>query len=814
MEDVFLARYDTNGQFSWAFRLGSMDIEALQGMATDQDGNVFIAGRFGDTLDADPGAGVANLVPFNATLQSQVPDLYLVKYDSAGNYQWHRTIPETDTITTNNIASLATDTAGNVLVAATFGGSVDIDPGAGVVTLNAANGGSFVVAYDASGNYTGWHVQLDAIVTSIATDDAGNVAVTGSFQGTVDFDPTGNTLNLTSFGSDDVFVARYDQTTAPIYAFRFGSLGQDQGSAIASTADGKVAVTGTFTGTVDFDPGLASTTISALSIPTFDLFVAHYDASGNFEWVRQAYLINGPSVVPTGIAVDADTNVLVSGHYNQTLVFPAGGDTVTLTNPNIDPNNPMLVDVFLTRYNADGVLQWGISPAGPGSNLGLSVATDMVGNAYIAGQFEDSVQFDPVGGANQITYPSVPQLWNGYLAKYRSPFTVQATGDSAVACFGDTSASATASVTNGAVPLTYAWSNGGNTPTINSLGAGTYTVTITDENGEMAIDSVTVVEPTLLSLVSQQTNVLCNGDATGNVSVTPSGGTMPYAYAWSSGATTPGDSSLTAGTYTVTVTDANSCTETGTLAVIEPSPLTFSILSQSNVLCAGENNGTTTITAFGGVIPHTYQWSTGSTLPYDSNLVAGTHTITITDANGCITAATTVITQPADLMLSVVNQFNVPCNGGTNGAAAVTTIGGVLPYNYLWSTGTTIAADGALPAGTHQITVTDGNGCTDTDSVVITEPTALGDTIIGVVDLACFGDSNGSATVVGTGGTLPYNFQWSTGTNAPVDNALPGGPHTVTITDANNCQRVTLVVIDEPDSLWALLAPTPIICAG
>ena len=220
-------------------------------------------------------------------------------------------------------------------------------------------------------------------------------------------------------------------------------------------------------------------------------------------------------------------------------------------------------------------------------------------------------------------------------------------------------------------------------------------------------------------------NVLCNGGNTGSATASAVGGTTAYSFAWSNGATTAAVTSLAAGTYTVTVTDANLCMDTETITITEPTPLVASILSSSNISCFGLFDGSATAAGSGGTAPYTYSWSSGANTATASGLGAGTFTISVTDANGCLDTETVTITQPTLLVASTALINNVSCNGGNDGSASVSGSGGTTPYSYSWPLGDTSATVNNLSVGTHIATVTDASGCSDTSSITITEPALL-----------------------------------------------------------------------------------------
>src|SRR5690606_5016138 len=188
-------------------------------------------------------------------------------------------------------------------------------------------------------------------------------------------------------------------------------------------------------------------------------------------------------------------------------------------------------------------------------------------------------------------------------------------------------------------PYTYSWlPSGGTNATATGLAVGTYTVTVEDFNGCQTTRTVTVGQPAALTLTPSQTDVSCFGGSNGTATVTPTGGTGSYTYSWSPyGGTAATASGLAAGTYTVTVTDANSCQETHTFTIEEPTALTLTP-SQTDVSCFGGSNGTATVAVSGGTPGYTYSWSPyGGTAATASDLAAGTYTVTITDANSCQT---------------------------------------------------------------------------------------------------------------------------------------------------------------------------------
>ncbi len=378
------------------------------------------------------------------------------------------------------------------------------------------------------------------------------------------------------------------------------------------------------------------------------------------------------------------------------------------------------------------------------------------------------------------------------------------TGSTGVSCFGGADGTATVSAAGGSLPYTYLWNPGGNTnATATGLSAGNYTVTVTDNNGCISTATVTITQPTLLTAtISASTNVLCNGGNNGSATVTAGGGTPGYTYLWAPpGGTNATQGGLTAGTYTVTITDANGCTASTTVTITEPPVLTANITATTNVSCFGGSNGSSTVTVAGGTTPYTYLWTpAGGINPTGTGLTAGSYTVTVTDNNGCIATAGVTITQPPVLTASITASTNVLCNGGSNGTATVTAVGGTLPYTYLWNpSGGNGATGTGMAAGYYVVTVTDNNGCTATASVTITEPPLLTISITGVTNVSCNGGNNGTATSLAGGGTPGYTYSWAPiGGTGATGTGLSAGTYTVTVTDANGCTASISVNIVQP----------------
>jgi len=340
------------------------------------------------------------------------------------------------------------------------------------------------------------------------------------------------------------------------------------------------------------------------------------------------------------------------------------------------------------------------------------------------------------------------------------------------------------------VGLTYAWKPGGQTTdTATGLTAGSYTVTVTSACGGSASATATITQPANVITASTTVvaNASCAGARNGSANVTVNGVGSPYVYTWSpSLQSTALATGLTAGIYTVNVVNACGATASATATITQPAPLAMTASTTANVLCNGQNQGSTFAVAKSGTPPYNFTWSpSGGTLDTAMGLVAGIYTVTLVDNNGCTGSARTTITQPTVLSTTNSVQNQVLCHGFKTGTVVTTTGGGTTPYKYSWTGGETTAVASSLAAGTYIVNVTDANGCTATAESTIIQPTAVIVTKNSTLDS---GSCTGSAWVVVSGGITPYTYNWSNGnTTYYVPDQCGTKDYCCTITDNNGC---------------------------
>jgi len=321
---------------------------------------------------------------------------------------WAKTLP-------GNVESIQriilTDATGNVYISGVFFGTVDFDPGPGVVNLTPSPYGCnvYIAKYDASGNYI-WVRNIPITASyggnSMALDANGNIYITGFFTGSAsDFDPGTGTAALAATGGNDVYIAKYDNNGNYLWANRIGNSGDDRGNEILITGAGNILLAGTFSLTVDFDPGPGIANLVATGAS--DIFFASYDPAGNFQWVRQ--IGGGVDEDVRDIAIDNSGNIVLTGLFANITDFDPGTNVYNMAATGGN-------DIFLAKYDAAGNLIWANSFGGINPDGGSSVKTDAVGNIFVSGLFMGTVDFDPgPGTTNLITTSSAT-----YFGKYNA----------------------------------------------------------------------------------------------------------------------------------------------------------------------------------------------------------------------------------------------------------------------------------------------------------------------------------------------------------------------------------------------------------
>ncbi|MCH7397007.1 gliding motility-associated C-terminal domain-containing protein [Belliella sp. DSM 107340] len=343
------------------------------------------------------------------------------------------------------------------------------------------------------------------------------------------------------------------------------------------------------------------------------------------------------------------------------------------------------------------------------------------------------------------------------------------------------------------------WSNGQVGERIENLTAGIYSVFVFDDNTCFASETFFVSEPTdELSAVAESSTELCSPDDVIEVFLNVNGGTAPYTYLWSNGATTQNLSDIQSGFYSVLVTDVNGCTVETDIQVDDAAPSLQLSLEGTTAICASGGLAEVTANVTGGTAPYTYSWSTGSTNPTLSSVVEGIYTLTVTDAAGCSIVEEIEIFPPLNLAVNLENIQGVSCFGNNDGMIEIAVSGGLAPFEITWSNGLRNQLRATnLAAGNYTVTISDASGCNTTATYNIREPEIL-TFQENVENVSCAGAEDGSITLNVQGGTAPYNYTWSNGFNGRSPRNLSPGMYSVIITDRNGCTTRGSFGISEP----------------
>ncbi|MBK8847548.1 MAG: T9SS type A sorting domain-containing protein [Bacteroidetes bacterium] len=445
-----------------------------------------------------------------------------------------------------------------------------------------------------------------------------------------------------------------------------------------------------------------------------------------------------------------------------------------------------------------------------GGNDGSATVVVIGGTAPYTYAWSNGATTATIGGLSAGTY--TVSVWSAAgcstecsikIGQPKSVVTCNATVTNATC--GGCNGTATATATGGKAPYTYLWSNGQTTMTATGLCAGNYDVTVTDSKGCSSNCTVKVDDISqALTCSVTKTNVSCQGGNDGSATVVVIGGTAPYTYAWSNGATTATIGGLSAGTYTVTVWSAAGCSTECSIKIGQPKSVVTCNATATNATCGG-CNGTATATATGGKAPYTYLWSNGQTTMTATGLCAGNYDVTVTDSKGCSSNCTVKVDDISQALTCSVTKTNVSCQGGNDGSATVVVIGGTAPYTYAWSNGATTATIGGLSAGTYTVTVWSAAGCSTECSIKIGQPKSVVSCNATATNATC-GGCNGTATATATGGKAPYTYLWSNGQTTMTATGLCAGNYDVTVTDSKGCSSNCIVKVDDAGSTMSASA--------
>lgn len=634
VHDIYLAKYSSTGRLVWAKRAGGKGGDKIESIALDGLGNIFTVGEFEDTCYWE--------TIMKNTPGPEVNNMFIAKYDTTGSVTWVKTLSTTGVIHTRGYG-VACDQSGNVYACGGTKGDTYFE-GNYLFTSNGDYDGT-VVKFDANGNYI-WGQRLGGSesdkANGIASDNSGFVYVTGNFVGNAEFSPG---VNLNGNGHTEIFLSKYDANDGSLqWAKMAGDTGFDRGRDVMVNINGDIVITG------EFQTGYFGTNL-VFSRGNMDMFLAAYNSNGDNLWA----LSGGGEEDDIGRAVTHDNagNVIVVGDYAVAGIF---------TPDTIYGNG--FADLFVASYSSDGAnLNWIRSAGGLDNDRGKGVGVDNANNVYVCGEFIDSIRFGTsniIGDTLLDAYLTKISTATNFCATQVSVSTInQCTG----ACDGVAEASAI-----GQGPFTYVWSTVpaqfGETAT--GLCAGTYELMTTDASGCTATAFVTFNEPLPLAVSATSDDALCAGACTGTANATATG-ESPFQYSWNTSPVQTGENAtgLCPGIYTVTVMDSLGCTTTSDVIIGEPQPIQLSA-AITNSTCIGCTDGSIDVTVNGGTPTYQYLWDIGEVTEDLSILLAGSYELCVTDDNGCTACDTYFVldagTSVADLQGQGFSIYPNPIN--------------------------------------------------------------------------------------------------------------------------------------------------------
>ncbi len=529
-------------------------------------------------------------------------------------------------------------------------------------------------------------------------------------------------------------------------------------------------------------------------------------------------------VGPDGFVSNAAVlNGLGAGLYTATIIDANG--CVLFTSSTITTSYPLALDLVPSLYTGGSNVSCSGTSDG-GVDLMINGGTGPFSIVWTDGLGFNSTDedIDQVGaGAYQVTVTDANGCEATDLITLISPqplginATLSNNNGNNVSCATGSDGNIAITVEGGTAPYAYAWDTGGTNADLTGVGAGTYTLTVTDTNGCEALSSYTLTAPEpintdlITAILPGGFSVSCHNAADGSIGTAITGGIAPYTTTWSGPngytSTTTSISGLMAGTYTLEITDANGCTELHTVELTAPTPVSVALDAATwngdhNITCAGESDGQINATVSGGLPGYAYTWSgPGGFTSTDvtiSGVMAGEYQLIATDANGCDAIATIILSEPAVLDLQATLSdigagYQVSC-AGDDGAISLNVTGGTQEYSFNWTGpdgfGSMDQNINGLGAGIYHVVVSDANGCIFETNYQLQEPVPL-EVAFTATSNTCPGDDTGALGTTISGGAQPYVLIWN-GPNGFTSNSedltgLIAGTYSVSISDAVGC---------------------------
>ncbi|HEX3008663.1 MAG TPA: T9SS type A sorting domain-containing protein [Bacteroidales bacterium] len=849
--DMFLYKTDYDGSGQWIRRINGSGTDVSVYSTCDQKGHIYISGYYASTdlkVDSTSTAQSLRTIPNKGG-----NDIFFAKYNTEGTLQWFDIAGSSGD---DRVTRLSTN--GNyIVIAGQFGGEMTL--GNEKITPKG-KADALGIVHDKDDNLlyaiTAGGAE-DDVAQSCVIDSEGNYIFTGDFYSpTITFDASNTLANSkqTSPYTRDVFIAKYKArsvtlNTTPIKCNVLGSISAnpkgawvanrtfswtkegdasfnsnsqiitnlEAGTYMCVVSDGTYSETASVTLTSPVPPSIAEVVSSHKEAKCFEGTDGAFTALATGGTLPYSYLTTGTG---SGIVANQPNQTALSAGMYKVTVTDAYGCSASTNDIEIkEPSKINFKGTVVTKINgSSGSVTLAINGGTPAySDINWTgpagftpVSGPNLSGLSIAGNYKVTLK-----DLNLCTADTTVQIVNSH------SLFASITEKKEVGCFGGQDGSITIAATPDNASLQYSWTgpdgplSGSFTTTASGLKAGTYSVTITDPTPDpdvtYTISGIIVTQPSkAVSATLRKQDITCNGASNGILDTEADGGTLPYIYEWKKGeevlsATTEVISNLSAGSYTVTVTDVNGCNFPVSGIISEPDALVFSAIPViTPVTCnAAKNDGSIKLSVSGGTGSLTYKWSNGVTTDqsYLGLLAAGTYSCTVTDSKNCTISTQQKVTQP-DPITATITITNISCYGGSNGKIVLDPQGGNGSYTYAWSNNSDTKDMSGLLPGTYSVVVKDANGCEKSFSSTIAAPTT--DIVISQTakqDANCFGSATGSMTVDATGAAQPLLWSWSNAKIGATVSNLVAGDYTVTLIDGKNCTKSALYHIDEPTEL-------------
>jgi hypothetical protein len=637
--------YKAQLTYQWANSAGSAaNPEYGQAIASDPSGNVYVTGAFTGIVDFDPSAGTSTLSSLSGS-----QDIFLAKYDVNGAFLWVKQIAGTNT---EKPFDLVADASGAYL-AGIFMGTVDFNPNAGINNITSLGGGSdgdgFFAKYDVNGNLT-WVDRIGSTgndrVIGIAIDASQNVYVSGFIGANADMDPGAPVVTFAVAGTYNAFFGKYSSTGAYTFAKQITG-GYSEGDDINIDASGNIYLTGSYATSNDFDPSGGTANLSTASLTQLDVFLAKYTSAGLYTYAKQ---IGGIGVdIGFQVVSDALGNVYLGGVFSSSCDFDPTAATSTLTSAGQG-------DLFVAKYDVSGNLTWKNGTGGTTNDYCYGLGLDASNNVYITGKVQGTnVDFDPSLSSALITASSSCM----YIASYSS-----AGNYLSLSSPGNIASEGRGLLVNSSLYVTGMFRNTGDfdfsasTANLTSLGG--------DDVFFAKYNTCVGSPPAQPSAIAGNFTVCSGTSQTYSVVNDP----LATSYTWSFPLGWTGSSSTNVSVPTVSaggiisVVANNACGASLSQTVnVTVGGFSNAIATATNVTCFGLNNGISAVTYTGGINPVSILWQPSLAT---TSLVTGqnpfTHTVVLTDANGCSLTKTISITQPPVLVVSTSATVTIVIN--------------------------------------------------------------------------------------------------------------------------------------------------------